>query len=301
MVTGASAGLGREMALEVARTYGGNLLLVARRRERLEALADKLQTECGVLAKALPADLSSPQGVEACFQAACAQEGFKTALLNAGVTYWGHLREQSLENLDNLLATNVLAPAQLALRFAQHFARQGGGRLLLVSSVAGFSPMPMQSSYGASKAFLTSFGQGLRHEFRKDKVQVTVFAPGGIDTELLDISGLGKKFKPGTAGIMPAPQCARLALRGLCANKRLVVPGLSNRLLVFLMRHFPPPSLCPSLPASTANLRPLSLCTLEKKSAALPSMLNPRPCVLYAAQAFWLVCCFPSKAMLSPD
>ena len=245
LVTGASAGLGREMALEVARTYGGNLLLAARRRERLEALAETLQTKHGVLARALPVDLGTPEGVEACFQAACAQEGFKAALLNAGVTYWGGVQQQSLESLEGLLATNVLAPARLALRFAQHFAGHGGGRLLLVSSVAGFAPMPMQSAYGASKAFLTSFGQSLRHEFRKNKVQVTVFAPGGIDTELLDISGLGKKFKPGTAGIMPAPQCAQLALKGLLADKRLVVPGLSNRMLAFVMRHFPAPLVLP--------------------------------------------------------
>jgi len=239
LVTGASAGLGKEMALEVARSYGGNLLLVARREERLRALAETLQAEYGVLARALPADLSTPEGVEACFQAACAEEGFQTAILNAGVTYWGRVQEQSPENLEGILATNVLAPAQLALRFAQHFAQRGGGRLLLVSSVAGFSPMPMQSSYGASKAFLTSFGQGLHHEFRKDKVQVTVFAPGGIDTELLDISGLGKKFKPGSAGIMPAPLCAKLALKGLLANKRLVIPGFSNRLLALAMCHLP--------------------------------------------------------------
>jgi short-subunit dehydrogenase len=247
LVTGASAGLGREMALEVARRYGGNLLLSARRKERLQALAATLEAEYGVSARVVPADLSTPEGVEACFQAACTQEGFKTALLNAGVTYWGHAQKQPLENLDGLLATNVLAPAQLALRFAQHFARQGGGRLLLVSSVAGFAPMPLQSAYGASKAFLTSFGQALRHEFRGDKVRVTVFAPGGIDTELLDISGLGKKFAPGTAGIMSAPRCARLALQGLLADKRLVVPGFSNRLLAFAMCHLPAALVLPAI------------------------------------------------------
>jgi len=239
LITGASAGLGKEMAVELARTYGSNLLLAARRKERLEALAEALQAEHGVLARAVPVDLSTPEGVEACFEAACAQEGFKTAILNAGITYWGRAQEQSAESLEGILATNVLAPAQLALRFAQHFAKHGGGRLLLVSSVAGFAPMPMQSSYGASKAFLTSFGQGLHHEFRKEKVQVTVFAPGGIDTELLDISGLGQKFKPGSAGIMPAPLCAKFALKGLLANKRLVVPGFSNRLLALAMRHLP--------------------------------------------------------------
>ncbi|MCL2178284.1 MAG: SDR family NAD(P)-dependent oxidoreductase [Proteobacteria bacterium] len=239
LITGASAGLGCEMARVVARRYGGNLLLVARRKQRLEELAAQLQEEHGILAKALPADLSTPEGIETCFQAACAQEGLKTAILNAGITYWGRLHEQSPQNLSDILSTNVLAPAQLALRFAQHFARHGGGRLLLVSSVAGFSPMPMQSSYGASKAFLTSFGQGLHHEFRKDNVHITTYAPGGIDTELLVLTGLGQKFKPGSFGIMSAPKCAELALKGLLAGKRLVVPGLSNRLLAFVMRHFP--------------------------------------------------------------
>ncbi|MCL2012157.1 MAG: SDR family NAD(P)-dependent oxidoreductase [Cystobacterineae bacterium] len=245
LVTGASAGLGRAMARIIAGTYGGNLLLVARRKERLEELATQLQTKYNVWAKALPADLSTPEGVEACFRAACAQKGFSTAILNAGITYWGRVQEQSTENLNSMLSTNVLAPAQLALRFAQHFARHGGGRLLLVSSVAGFAPMPMQSSYGATKAFLTSFGQGLRHEFRKDKVHITIFAPGGIDTELLALSGLGQKFKPGSTGIMRAPLCAHLALKGLLANKGLVVPGLSNRLLAFAMRHFPAPLVLP--------------------------------------------------------
>jgi uncharacterized protein len=110
---------------------------------------------------------------------------------------------------------------------------------MLVSSVGGLMPMPLQAVYGGTKAFVTRFGQALDVELRPKGVSVTVFAPGGVATELLEVSGLDRKFKAGSLGVMPVERCAKEAVAALVQRRGLTVPGVLNQALALSTRLLP--------------------------------------------------------------
>jgi len=235
MVTGASAGLGAEFARQLARDHGAHPVLVARRRDRLEALAEELKT-FGVEPEIVPADLSRDADVGRLLEA-IEPEGkpLGAAILNAGVTRFGHGVDQPWDAALSLLATNILAPVRMVTELARRFkARPEGGAVMLVSSLAGFAPLPWQALYGGSKALVTSYGIALNHELEGTNTSVTVFAPGGIATEML--GAMGGAFKQGDVGIMDADACARIALEGFMARRGLVVPGMLNKLNAWAMQ-----------------------------------------------------------------
>ncbi|MBZ4416815.1 SDR family NAD(P)-dependent oxidoreductase [Myxococcus sp. RHST-1-4] len=240
LLTGASSGLGLEMARVLAREHGANILAVARREERLVALREELTSKHGVQVVPLVADLARPGEPKRLFEAAVAGREVHGAILNAGVTFYGRALEQSPEDFQAMLATNVSSLVELSRHFASHLsAHRTPGGLMLVSSMAGFSPLPYQTAYAATKAFVISYGRGLAYELRDAGVSVTVFAPGGIATEMLEVSGLSRKFKAGDLGIMPADTCARLAVDAFARRRELYVPGLLNRFLALAMKVLP--------------------------------------------------------------
>ncbi len=235
LVTGASAGLGAEFARQLARDHGAHPVLVARRLDRLEALATELKA-FGVEPEVFPADLSRDDDVGRLLHALDADgKPLGAAILNAGVTRFGHGVEQPWDALLGLLATNVLAPVRMVTHLARSFkSRPEGGAVMLVSSLAGFAPLPWQALYGGTKALVTSYGVALNHELEGSGTSVTVFAPGGIATEML--GAMGGAFKQGDLGIMDADACARLALEGFIARRGLVVPGMLNKLNAWAMQ-----------------------------------------------------------------
>lgn len=238
-VTGASSGLGLELAVQLVRDHGAHVILVARREDRLAALAERLERDFGGRAEVVAADLTQPADLQRAFAVATDGRELRGAILNAGVTYFGDAVAQPTASLDALVGTNVTSVAALALRFADHLRRGAGGHLMLVSSMGGFSPLPFQTAYGASKAFVTSFGRGLAYELRGTPVRVTVFAPGGIATELMALSGLDRGFKPGDAGIMAVDDCARRALTAMARGDELAIPGAANTLMALGMKLAP--------------------------------------------------------------
>jgi hypothetical protein len=240
LVTGASSGLGKDMARILARDHGANLLLVARRRDALAALCSELSAQHKIKADFLVADLVNPVDVERIFDEATAQHSIYAVILNAGVTYFGQALEQPQASVEALLATNVSSTVRLTSRFVPYLiARQEQGGVLLVSSMAGFTPMPFQAVYGASKAFVTSYGQSLAEEVKATGVTVAVFAPGGIATEMLESSGISRKFKAGDVGIMASDACAREGLEAFRRRRGLHVPGGLNQLTSFVTRLAP--------------------------------------------------------------
>jgi short-subunit dehydrogenase len=245
LVTGASSGLGLEMARAIARDHGGNVVLVARRQERLEALCEELRTRHGVQAAFIVADLSRPEDVERVFAEATRERVLHGAILNAGVTYWGEAMKLDWDAFQALLNTNVTSMVRLSSLLLPHLIEQAGGArggaagLMLISSVAAFIPVPYQAAYSGTKAFILSYGQALAQELRHSGVSVTVFAPGGISTELLENSGLSRRFKAGDLGMMTAAQCATHAVRAFVQRKQLSVPGLLNQTLTLAARLLP--------------------------------------------------------------
>ncbi|HYO70773.1 MAG TPA: SDR family oxidoreductase [Archangium sp.] len=240
LVTGASSGLGEEMARSIARDQGGNVLVVARRRERLEALCEQLRSRYGVQAAFIVADLSRPEDVERVFTEATRERDIHGVILNAGVAYWGDALKLEWNEFQSMLNTNVTSLVRLSTLFARYLVERGTrGGLMFVSSVAGFIPVPYQAAYSGTKAFVTSYGQALTQELRPQGVSVTVFAPGGISTEMLDRTGLSNRFKSGDLGVMSAADCAAHAVRAFIHRKELYVPGLINQTLTLAARLLP--------------------------------------------------------------
>ena len=235
LVTGASSGLGRELAIQLARDHGAHVAITARREERLNALAAELET-FGVQVNILPADLADKKQLSQLIRDV-SELNPHAAILNAGVTYYGHHLEMPEETLAALLQTNIRSIVRLSEGLVPSLKVEGGG-LMLVSSVAGIVPLPYQAAYSGTKAFMLNFGLALAEELR-GSVSVTVFAPGGIATEMLGKSGLDKKFSAQHPGLMPVERCAALALTALQERRTLYVPGRLNKLNVLAARLLP--------------------------------------------------------------
>ncbi|HET8936204.1 MAG TPA: SDR family NAD(P)-dependent oxidoreductase [Polyangiales bacterium] len=239
MVTGASSGLGREMARDLAKRHSANLILVARRRERLEELKTELEQKYRVQARVISANLARREDVDRVFTEATGACDVQAVVLNAGITHFGQHHDLTWEEFENMLDTNVKS----AVRFTHHFipyllGKDQGGAMMFVTSMAGLQPAPYQTAYSSTKAFLTSFGLGLHHELAGKNISITTFAPGGIATEMTESNGLAAHF--GRSLQMQAAEfVAREAINALVQRRYLHVPGQFNRLQLFLPRLLP--------------------------------------------------------------
>ena len=240
LVTGASSGLGLEMARIIARDHHGHLVLVARRIDRLEALAGELREAHKVDVVCIQADMTKREDVTRTFEEATRGRAVTAAILNAGVTYFGRGLDHDFEHFEAMLATNVTSVVWLTQRFSHHILEKSpGGGVMIVSSLAGTTATPYQAAYSGTKAFLNNFGMALAEELIDEPVSVTVFVPGGIATEMGDKSGLSRKFKKGDVGMMDVDVCARRAIEGLVRRERFVVPGALNAFNDFILRFAP--------------------------------------------------------------
>jgi short-subunit dehydrogenase len=239
LVTGASAGLGREMARQLATRHGSHLVLVARRRERLEELAKELEPH-GTKVVCITADLSKTEDVERVFAEATAGRVIHAAILNAGVTYFGHHLELAPAEQQSILSTNLISVMRLTHDFLHHqLLKAPGGGVMLVSSLAGTVPTTYQALYAGTKAFLNTWGVALAEELRGRDVSLSVFAPGGIATEMGEKSGTARKYKKGNVGVMDADVVARVGLAAFSGRKKFVIPGALNWLNNVLLRLAP--------------------------------------------------------------
>lgn len=239
-ITGASSGLGREMARQMALEHRAHLVITARRRERLEELRAELIGQGATRVDIVPADLAKPESYAAVFEEVTSGRRIDAAVLNAGVTFFGQDLDTSPEESQNLLNTNVSANVFFGRAFARHaIAQERLLHLFFVSSLSGETPLPYQAAYSASKAFLTQWALALAQELEKTLVKITVFAPGGIETEMLETSGLRKQFQLGHVGLMPVQECARLAIDALRRGESYSVPGHLNRATALLFKLMP--------------------------------------------------------------
>lgn len=223
LLTGASSGLGAEMAEQLARDYGAHLVLVARREDRLRELAARLTMKHGVPVEVLVADLAEPGEAERVVREAIAPGELYAAILNAGVTHFGRYDEQSWESLSRLLDLNVRSTVRLTSLLLPYLEARGNrGGVLLVASLSGLTPVAYQAAYSGTKAFLVKYGWALHHELAPRGVTVSVVAPGGIVSEMT----AGERFDGLRPWLMPTARAARAALRGFQKRRHLIVPGL---------------------------------------------------------------------------
>ena len=239
LVTGASSGLGWEMTKVLAKEHGANVIAVARRLSRLEELKRQIESTTGAKIHPIAADLSRLDEVDRLFQQAVATAPVYGAILNAGISHFGDYHELSWEDFETMLATNVTSVVRLTTKLVPYLEqRREEGGLMLVSSMAGLTPVPYQTAYSATKAFLVNFGCGLYHETRPRGVSVTTFVPGGIKTEMTS----GERFEALGGWLMPADRCAREAVECFERRRYLHAPGVFMRagtaLMGMLPRHF---------------------------------------------------------------
>jgi hypothetical protein len=225
LVTGASSGLGAELARQLGRDHGANLILVARRRERLQELSTELEAY-GSEVLIVSADLGMLEEVEHVFKEVTRDRQLYAAFLNAGVTHFGHHDELSWESFSKMLELNVTSTTKflhLLLPYLEAQGTQGG--VLLVASLAGLTPVAYQAAYSGTKAFLVNYGCSLHHEMNSRGVTVSVFAPGGIATEMT----AGERFNDLRTWLVRVEPCAKEAIRGLRKRRYLTIPGLVYR------------------------------------------------------------------------
>ena len=237
LITGASAGIGVELARVFARN-GHKLALVARREDRLRALAGEIAAMPVGRPIVIVDDLAKP-GAAARIRAALAEHGAEPQYVvnNAGFGLVGRAdvrdRVEQLEMID----LNVRTLTELSLAFVDSMERHKGG-LLNVGSVAGFLPGPGSAVYYATKAFVLSFTEALHSELAPRGIKVTVLCPGPVPTEFAERAGVKGKEAPGLL-VQTAQTVAEAGYRGLMRGQRTVVPGLGNKILTLVVRFVP--------------------------------------------------------------
>jgi uncharacterized protein len=234
LVTGASSGLGQQMARILAVRYGASLIVVARRLERLEALKAELETQAGVQVEVVAADLSSLDDVDRVVEQATAGRDLYGAILNAGITHLGSHADLPWDRFKQMLDTNVTGIVRMATALIPYLERNGGG-LMLVSSMAGIHAVPYPTAYLATKAFLVHFGVGLWHELEGRNVSITSYAPSGVLTEMT----AGHRFQPLQRWLMPVVQASSEGVEAFRLRKYVHIPGRANRLASMLARLLP--------------------------------------------------------------
>jgi hypothetical protein len=240
LVTGASSGIGAEIARLLAEK-GHGVTLVARREERLAELARELESRLNVRAEAIACDLSD-QGARERLVAAVADRGLEPSILvnNAGFGSAGRFHELAIDGEMRMVHTNVAAVVHLCGEYVPRMVARGEGAVLNVASTAAFQPLPRQSTYSASKAFVLSFTEALSSDLTGTGVTATALCPGPVKTEFTDQhAGFDAAASTPDFVWMTAEDCARAAVRGLERGKRVVVPGVANRIGTVAGQHAP--------------------------------------------------------------
>lgn len=232
VVTGASAGIGREFARQLAGE-GLNLVLVARREETLRGLSEELEQQHGIKTRVLAQDLSKDGASDAVLDAV---EDLDLGLLvsNAGAGKMGGFLQNSSGALREMLMLNVIAQMELSHGFASRLAAKGRrGGLLLLSSTAALQPVPLGANYSAAKAYILNLGEALNAELKDYGIDVSVLVPGPTKTPgLLERDDVDFSVMP--LPPMEVADVVRDGLDALVARKRSRVPGFMNRLMAAL-------------------------------------------------------------------
>jgi uncharacterized protein len=236
IITGASSGIGKALAIEFAKA-GFNVLLTGRNQDALAQVARECGNKSHALAEIVPADLSDPDSTEQLTTLiANKSRHYEVLVNNAGFGINGDFARTDIVGEVDLVNVQLTAALKLTKAVLPGMIARRAGRILIVGSVYCYSPVPFQAVYSASKAFLLSFSAAIRNELTASGVTVTVFCPGITQTEFRSRAGIAEKSK--TFG-MTAEAAARIAFRETMRGKSVVVPGITNRVFVVLAKLLP--------------------------------------------------------------
>lgn len=237
LITGASSGIGADLA-RIFAANGRRVALVARRADRLEALAAAIVARGGAPPLIIPCDLTRHDAGD-CIAAALAAAGVEIDILvnNAGFGLFGPSPTLDRDQQLDMVAVNIRALTDLSLRFSDSLIRHRGA-LLNVASIAAFLPGPGMAVYYASKAYVLSFSDALHNELGRHGVRVTALCPGPVPTEFQARAGFVSGMDSAILNVSPE-KVALAGYRGLMNGKRVVLPGLGVRAIPFMLRFVP--------------------------------------------------------------
>ncbi|MEM1283694.1 MAG: SDR family oxidoreductase [Chlamydiota bacterium] len=239
LITGGSSGIGLELAKIHARG-GGDLILVARRGDRLEKLKDELIKENPNLTVTLILQDLSEHGAAEKVYMAVKEYGLEVDYLINNAGYGGHdfFHERSWERHEAMIQVNTVALTGLTKLFLEDMILRRSGKILNVASTAGFAPGPLQAVYYASKSYVISFSEAISNELKEYNISVTVLCPGATNTEFFVVADTAetRAFKRPIASVVDV---AESGYSGMLKGKTVVVPGIANKFLVFITRFTP--------------------------------------------------------------
>jgi uncharacterized protein len=239
LITGASCGLGKELAIECAKR-GRNLLLTALPGEHIEKTGEELADRFNILIKTFEADLTKEKEIKKL--AADISENYEVDMLinNAGLGGASPFLEASPEFIEIIILLNMYAPVMLTRLLLPNLKRQENAWILNISSLAAFSPMPFKTVYPASKAFIYSFSMGLNTELKGTGVSVSVAHPGGMKTNREVSLRIERHSRWVVQFTTLSPQkVAQICIRKLLKRRRLIIPGFFNKITWLLLRTVP--------------------------------------------------------------
>lgn len=230
LITGASSGIGRDMARYLS-SLGYDIIAVAQNEKKLKELQTELKTNVQIISM----DLSKKENCIKVYEKT-KNENIDLLINNAGFGVFGFFDETDLEREINLINTNITAVHILTKLFLKDMAKQDGGRILNVSSIASFAPGPLMAAYYSSKAYVTSMTKGIYRELKKKKsnVHISVLCPGPVATNFNNVAGVHFSIKE-----LSSEYVARYAIDKTLKNKLVIVPGLLNKVIRVLSKIAP--------------------------------------------------------------
>ena len=240
LVTGASDGIGLEFS-DILAARGYDLVLVARREDKLNEVSAKLSEKYGVNCTVMAADLSVSQAAQTLFQRTCEQNLQIDFLVNnAGLLHNGVFTELSLAEQERMITVNVLALTSLSHLYANDMATRKKGYILNLASLAAWMAIPNQNVYAATKAYVLSFTQALANEMKaaNNGVVVSALCPGYTATKMMDNPDQGAKLRIAPNMMMSAKDVAEAGIKGCLVGKSAIVPGVANKITAAITRLF---------------------------------------------------------------
>jgi len=239
LITGASRGIGLELAKECAK-HGHDVVLIARRQDALEAAAGQIEGKYGVRAIVVPADLrdlAAPSEI----LAATLEQRIEVHMLinNAGFGLGGEFLETDIERELEMIHVNVSALTHLTKLFAPPMVKRRSGRIMNVASTASFQPGPLMSVYYATKAYVLSFSEAIAEEWRNTGVTVTALCPGATATDFAETAQISNTRLFQKLGVADAGNIARYGYKAMMRGDRVAIPGWRDKLMIQSERFVP--------------------------------------------------------------
>lgn len=234
LITGGSSGIGKSIALELAKR-GSSLILVARRKDELQQAQQEIEAAYHVSVKFIQADLGTPEGIAAIKSGS---DAYKVGLFvpAAGLEVNGSFEKNDIAKELKVIQLNIASVVELTHHFSQKMVSRGKGGILFVASLSGHMPNPYFANYAGTKAYIVNFAASLYGEFKSKGVDVTVLSPGLTTTPMSKDSGVDWSKTPMTA--MDAADVARIAVSAL-GHKLMVVPGGKNKIMAAMAKFSP--------------------------------------------------------------